>query len=451
MEKKFASIILTIFILIAGLFFIFKKPNTNDEVVFWTLQMSDFSSYINGVIKDFETENPNIKIKWVDVPFSEGEKRTLASVLSDNPPDLVNLNPDFSSTLAHKKALWEIPQEQTNQYNTEILNSLKVDGKLYSVPWYATSAITIYNKDILSSVPKTYGQLAEIAPQIRKKGAYITLPNITENDTMLKILNKYNCTLSKQGDSLTPHPTPQPYGIQAHSTHKFVGSLCIPLGEGVNVSEHGERYIDGRGLNSVNCLQVFALFKNLYTKDLIPKETVTMTLSEALEKYMSGNIALIGAGANFLNMIKENAPQTYSKTDVAPQIKGELGQNDFSLMNFVIPLRAKHKEQALKFALFLTNDKNQLELAKLTNVLAVNKTTLQNEFYTNYDKNDLMAKARVISAKQLNHLQPVFRTQKNQKEINNLVNNAVQNILLNKGETQKILNELDKNIELLEK
>ena len=259
---------------------------------------------------------------------------------------------------------------------------------------YATSAITIYNKDLISSVPKTYGQLSEIAPQIRKKGAYITLPNITENDTMLKILNKY--------------------------------------------PKEKKQY-------------VYTLFKNLYSNDLIPKETVTMTLSEALEKYMSENIALIGAGANFLNMIKENAPQTYSKTDVAEQIKGDLGQNDFSLMNFVIPLRAKHKKQALKFALFLTNDKNQLELAKLTNVLAVNKQTLNNDFYKKYDKNDLMAKARVISAGQLNKLQPVFRTQKNQKEINNLVNNAVQNILLNKGETEKILKELDNNIKLLEK
>ena len=393
MNRKILTIIFTTFLIITGLFFIFKKPNTNNEVVFWTLQMSDFAPYINGVINDFEKENPDIKIKWVDVPFSEGEKRTLASVLSDNPPDLVNLNPDFSATLAHKGALWEIQKSKLTQFNDEILKSIETDGKMFSIPWYATSAITIYNKNLISFVPKTYGQLAEIAPQIRKKGAYITLPNITENDTMLKILNKY--------------------------------------------PKEKKQY-------------VYTLFKNLYSNDLIPKETVTMTLSEALEKYMSENIALIGAGANFLNMIKENAPQTYSKTDVAEQIKGDLGQNDFSLMNFVIPLRAKHKDEALKFALFLTNDKNQLELAKLTNVLAVNKTTLQNEFYTNYDKNDLMAKARVISAKQLNHLQPTFKTQKNQKEINNLVNNAVQNILLNKGETEKILKELDKNIKMLE-
>ncbi len=394
MSKNLLIIIITTFLMVTGIFFVFKKPSTNNEVVFWTLQMSDFAPYINGVIKDFEKENSDIKIKWVDVPFSEGEKRTLASVLSDNPPDLVNLNPDFSATLAHKGALEEIKKEDLAQFNKEILKSLETNGKIYSIPWYATSAITIYNKSLLVNVPKTYEQMANYAPQIRKSGAYITLPNITENDTMLKILNKY--------------------------------------------PEEKRRY-------------VFELFKDLYANDLIPKETVTMTLQEALEKYMSGNIALLGAGANFLNMIKENAPEIYSKTDVAPQIKGDLGQNDFSLMNFVIPLRAKHKVQALKFALFLTNDKNQLELAKLTNVLAVNESTLQDDFYKKYQNGDLIGKARVISASQLNKLYPTFKTQKNQKEINNLVNNAVQNILLDKDKTENILNKLVKNIELLNK
>ncbi len=401
MNKKFWLVIILTVSLITGVYCIFKTPKKNNEVVFWTLQMNDFAPYINGVIKDFENQNPDIKIKWVDVPFSEGEKRTLASVLSDNPPDLVNLNPDFSSTLAHKGALYEIPADKTKQFNQEILNALKTNGKIYSIPWYATSAITIYNKNLFNkanlAVPQTYSELMTAAPKIKQKtGAYITLPTITENDTMLKILNKYG--ISNAFD-----------------------------------------------INSKQSVKVFVMFKNLYTDNLIPKETVTMTLQEALEKYMSENIALIGAGANFLNMIKENAPSTYSKTDVAPQIVGEIGQNDFSLMNFVIPLRAKHKEEALKFALFLTNDKNQLELAKLTNVLATNEETLKNEFYTKYDERDLMAKARVISAKQLNRVQPVFKTQKGQKDINNIVNSAVQEILLNKDTTQNVLNRVSKD------
>lgn len=401
MNKNFWIVIVSTFLILTGIFFIFSKKQDNNEVVFWTLQMNDFAPYINGVIKDFETENPNIKIKWVDVPFSEGEKRTLASVLSDNPPDLVNLNPDFSSTLAHKGALYEIPQSKTFQFNQEILNSLKTNGKIYSIPWYATSAITIYNKVLINKagiqVPKTYSEIEKFAPIVRKNtNAYIILPNITENDTMLKILNKYGITNYTQ-------------------------------------------------LATDDSVHVFNMFKSMYAKNLIPKETVTMTLQESLEKYMSGNIVLLGAGANFLNMIKENAPSTYKTTDVAPQIVGELGQNDFSLMNFVIPIKSKHKKEALKFALFLTNNKNQLELAKLTNVLAVNEETLQNDFYTKYDKNDLMSKARVISANQLNKVQPVFKTQKGQKDINNLINASVQEILLGKNDTKKILTKTAKD------
>ncbi len=397
---------LLLLVLIAGLCFwtgykILNQSEKNNEVVFWTLQMSDFSNYMNEVISEFEAQNPNIKIKWIDVPFSEGEKRTLASVLSDNPPDLINLNPDFSATLAQKGALYEIPEENTNQYNPSIINSLKYKGKLYSLPWYATSAVTIYNKKLIDKaniqVPLTYEEAEKVAPIIKSKtGAYVFLPNITENDTMLKILNKY----------------------------------------GVNSPET---------IASQQSAEVFEYFKALYTKNLIPKESITQTHREALEKYMSENIVLFQAGANFLNMIKENAPMTYEHTDVAPQMTGKLGQNDFSLMNFVIPLKAKHKDEALKFVLFLTNDKNQLELAKLTNVIAVNKDTLNDDFYTKYKENDLMAKARVISAHQLNKIEPVLKPSQNQKDINNLINTATQKILLGEDKTENILNKLSKD------
>ncbi len=404
MNKNFWIVIASTLILITGVFFAFRSKHVDNEVVFWTLQMNDFAPYVNGVISEFEKENPSIKIKWVDVPFSEGEKRTLASVLSDNPPDLVNLNPDFSATLAHKGALYEIPESETAQFNQEIMDALKVDGKIYSIPWYATSAITIYNKNILKKsgiyIPKTYSNLEKLAPLVRKNAnAYIMLPNITENDTMLKILNKYGV-----------------FGVDK--------------------------------INSNKSAEVFEMFKNLYIKDLIPKESITMTLQESLEKYMSGNILLINAGPNFLNMIKENAPATYEVTDVAPQITGELGQNDFSLMNFVIPLRSKHRDEALKFALFLTNEKNQLELAKLTNVLATNEKALKSDFYTKYDDN-LEAKARVISANQLNKIQPAFKTQKGQKDINNIINNAVQSVLLNKNETKTILEKVENDWRML--
>ena len=404
--KKKIIIGSTIFLLLLlGFICVSLAPrNTNSldqEVVFWTLQMNDFTPYMTDIITKFEYENPDIKIKWIDVPFSEGEKRTLAAILSNNPPSLVNLNPDFSSVLAQKGALEEIMPEQLESFNKSLLKSLEVNGKMYAIPWYATSAITIYNKELLDKAgfkipPTTYEAMGQYAQDVKSKtGAYVFMPTITENDTMLKILNKYNIN--------------SPYSLK-----------------------------------TADSIEIFNFYKNLYKNDLIPKESINQTHRESLEKYMSEYIVTIQAGANFLNLIKENAPNVYKKTDVSTQIVGSEGQYDFSLMNFVIPKRAKNKEAALKFALFLTNEENQLKLAKLTNVLATNENALKNEYYQKYDKNDILAKARVISAQQLNKIEPVLRQQKSQKEINNVINTATQLILVDNVDTKKVLDSASK-------
>ena len=376
------------------------QKSNKKELTFWTLQMSDFAPYINEIIQNYETSHPNIKITWIDVPFSEGEKRTLAAMMTDCPPDLINLNPDFTVLLAQKGTLWEIEDNSLKSYQQDIVNSLKYKDKNYSIPWYATSAITIYNKDLLSKagvkIPKTYADLATISKEIKNKtGAYSYLPTITENDTMVKILNKYGVS---------------------------------------EISEY----------NSEKSIEVFEMFKKLYQENLIPQESITMTHREALEQYMAGKVVFYQGGANFLNMIKENAPKIYAQTDVAEQIKGPLGQNDISVMNFVIPIRAKNKTEALDFCLYLTNEKNQLKLAKMTNIIATNANALENSFYNDYS--DLISKSRSISAKQVSKIHPQIRQKSNQKEINTQINTAVQTILLNKDSSKNVLTKLVKNL-----
>ncbi len=394
--KRFLMIIFSIFLLTGC-----SNKTTDKEITFWTLQMGDFAPYIDEVIQDYESSHIGVKIKWVDVPFSEGEKRTLAAVMTDNPPDLINLNPDFSALLAQKGTLWEIDNTELTSFTPDIVEALKYKDKNYSIPWYATSAITIYNKDLfnksgLMRLPKTYQELASISEKIKiNTGAYSYLPTITENDTMVKILNKY--------------------GIS-----------------------------DVKDYNSKQSQEVFNMFKTLYQKDLIPPETITMTHREALEQYMAGKTVFYQGGANFLNMIKENAPKIFAQTDVAEQIKGPMGQNDFSVMNFVIPLRAKNKKEALDFCLYLTNEENQLKLAKLTNVIVTNSNALNDKFYNDYS--DLTAKSRSLSAKQIQKITPALKQKQGQKEINLGVNKAVQEILLNKDSTENILNKLTRTL-----
>ncbi len=391
-----------IIILVAVLLFCFK-PNApkENELVFWTLQLGTFDKYINGIIQEFEQNNPDVKIKWVDVPYSEGEKRTLAALLTDNPPDLINLTPDFSAMAAQKSALFEIPKEVMSAYPSAMYPSLSYNGKFFAIPFYLTSAITFVNNDLLkksgiNSLPKTYDDVFALAEKVKKSTGYFAeMPTINENDTFLKILNKYG---------ITPD----------------------------------------NGLQSENATKLFERYKYLYQNNLIPKESLTQSHREALEKYMSGQIVFLQAGANFLNIVKENAPTVYANTSLAPQIVGSTGKYDFSLMNLIIPAKAKNKDTALKFALFLTNKQNQLELAKLTSVLPVNSEALADGYFKKSSTKEELA--RKISAEQIQNIGEGLKNTRNKKNIILLTNTALAEIMSGKSEVVPTLKELDKKI-----
>lgn len=399
MSKKLYIYIL---IIIIGLFFAFKfnfkktEQTKKTDVVFWTLQMGTFSKYINNVIDKFETENPNINIIWVDVPYSEGEKRTLAAILSNNPPDLVNLTPDFSILLAQRKALHTIEPSLMNIYVKSISDTLKYNNEYYAFPFYATSALTLYNSELfkkanLKTVPKTYDEMYSKAKQIKSTtNTFVTMPTLTENDTILKILNKYNIN------------SPQ-------------------------------------SITNNKSIEIFNQYKYLYKNNLIPKESITQSHMEALEKYMAGQIVFLPAGANFLNIVKENSPKIFAKTKVANQLVGDSGKYDFSLMNLVIPKKSNNTDAACKFALFLTNSENQIELAKLTAILPVNKEALEDNYFTEKNNKDIFSEARTLSSSQLNIIQKPIQQTNNQKELLTLTNNYVQQIVLDKDSTKKLL------------
>lgn len=385
-------------IICANLLFSLKQHKEQSELVFWTVQLSPFSDYINGVITEFEQIHPYIKVKWVDVPYSEAEKRVLASLLANNMPDLVNITSDFNMTLAAKGALYQI-DDGLGAYNGALLRAVTYDGKVWGLPFYATSAVTIYNKELMSEFAiikpaATYDEIfmqMETAPQIANK--YLFMPTINENDTLYKILNKY--------------------GVNSPQT-----------------------------IATDESARIFAELKKLYVEGKIPKEAITQTHREVLEKYSAGQIVYLQAGANFLNIIKENSPDVYSKTDVAEQFYGKDKAFDFSLMTLAVPLKARNKKEAVLFARYLTNPQNQLEFAKITGVLPCNKSALLDSYFLQADTSNLSEKARYIGAKQLSN-PIIYPTQKkHHKDVIVLLNSLSEQILLSGKNIQTMLQQV---------
>ena len=389
MKKIILYIFLTILILGIVFFgFLSHKKDTKKKLSFWSIQLKPiYEKEINSIIADFEKSHPDYKVVWVDIPIQEAQKRTLASILSSTPPDLVNLNPDFSIILAQRNALYTFSDENTSQFQEGLLNKLKYNGKIYALPFYATSPVTIYNKKIYENCLDknfitSYDELYKISNRLKTCSNIAPFAaSLNEGDTLAKILNKYDI----------------------------------------------DKLETKQEINSAN--KIYSMFNDMYKNNLLPKDVLTINHREVIEKYMSSQALIIVAGSNFINMIKQNAPDIYAQSALSEQLTGENQKYDISLMNLIIPKKSKNIQAALDFALLLTNEKNQLQLSKLTNVLPANKYALENEYFTNCS-NDLVDNSRCISAKQLKNLNDKEFPDENKKTTNELINKTLEEILL---------------------
>ncbi len=370
---------------------LFKKKEKKYPFVFWTIQLkAPAGRFIEENIEVFKKMNPDVEIVWVDIPIAEAQKRTLATVLSGNPPDLINLNPDFSSLLAQKGILEYFSEEEMADFHPELVDKLRYNGKIFALPFYATSPVTIYNEKTLNScfngnypVVTSYEDIYGMAGEIKNctdKAAIVL--NLNENDTFAKILNKYDISTFNNDE-------------------------------------------ESKALK-----HVISMFDNMFKKGYLPKDTLTLNHREMVEQYMAKNAVFLVAGSNFIKMIKENAPDIYKDSEVTNQLTSPDGRYDVGLMNFVIPKNAKNKELAKEFAMLLTNKENQLQFAKLTNTLPANLEVLLNDYFIECPE-DLIEKSRCIGASQLNFLTRQDFGYKNKKAINDTLNRTLEEILLN--------------------
>ena len=400
MKKIFSIILILICIgLVLGGFFVFKKHikiNSKKKLTFWSIQLKPiYEKPILNIIDEFEQNHPDYKVVWVDIPIQEAQKRTLASVLSSNPPDLINLNPDFSILLAQRNVLHTFEDDDAEQFHPSLVNKLKYKGSIYALPFYATSPVTIYNEEILKDcninpdLINSYDDLYNVSKQTDCKTP-IFASSINENDSFAKILNKYDIsTLNNEAEK-------------------------------------------------ENAVEVFNMFNKMYKSNNFPKDILTINHREVVEKYMSEKAAIIVAGSNFINMIKQNAPDIYSKSELKEQLTGKNGNYDIALMNLIIPKKSKNIDLAVEFALLLTNEENQLELSKLTNVIPANKYALEDDYFK-VESDDLYEKARYLSARQLDKLNNVSFGNQNKKVINEEINSALEEILLNKNSDENFI------------
>ncbi|MBD2251585.1 ABC transporter substrate-binding protein [Nostoc parmelioides] len=377
------------------------------NIEFWTMQLQpQFTNYFQSLIANFETQNPGIKVNWVDVPWAAMENKILTAVSAKTPPDVVNLNPDFASQLAGRNA-WldldtKVPQEARSSYLPNIWKASTLNGKSFGVPWYLTTRLTIYNTDLLkqagiSKPPATYAELAQAAQQIKDKtGKYAFFVTFVPQDS---------------GEVL----------------QSFV--------------QMGATLVDTEGKAAFNSPQGKAAFQywvDLYKKGLLPKEALTQGHRHAIDLYQSGETAFLASGPEFLKTIATNAPKIAQASAIAPQLTGDTGKKNVAVMNIVVPRDTKQPDAAVKFALFVTNDENQLAFAKAANVLPSTTKALADSYFKDIPADaSTVEKARVVSAQQLQQAEILTPALKDIKKLQKAIYENLQAAMLGEKTVDK--------------
>ncbi|NJO51842.1 MAG: sugar ABC transporter substrate-binding protein [Leptolyngbyaceae cyanobacterium RM2_2_4] len=395
-----------------------EAESGTQEVEFWTMQLQpEFTDYFNQLIASFESENPGTTVRWVDVPWADMQSKILTAVSAGTAPDVVNLNPDFAAQLAGLNA-WldlgdKISPEQQQQYLPKIWEAGTLDGKNFGIPWYLTTSVTIYNQQLLEqagiSPPaaddteweqvSTYENLAEVARQVREAtGKYAFFVTFVPEDSA-EVLQSFT-----------------QMGVQL-------------------VNEQGQA-----AFNTPEGLAAFQYWVDLYKDGLLPREVLTQGHRRAIELYQSGEVALLSSSPHFLETVATNAPAIAEVSGVAPQITGSTGAKSVAVMNLVIPQSTDQPDAALKFALFVTNNENQLTFAKAANVLPSTVEALKDGYFT-----DLPAevappdRARMVSASQMEDAQVLLPQIEDVKQLQGIIYDNLQAAMLDQKTVEQAI------------
>ncbi len=384
----------------------------NPELEFWTMQLQPkYTDYFKGRIAAFEAQNPGVKVRWVDVPWSGMESKMLTAVAGKTVPDVVNLNPGFASQMAERGA-WmnlndKVPQDVQKQYLPKIWQASVLDGQSFGVPWYLTTRIAIYNSALLKQAglakpPANFQELVKAAQVIKEKtGKYAFFSTLVPEDS---------------GE---------------------VMELFV---------QEGVTLVDEKGKATFNTPKGKALFQtwvDLYKKGWIPKEVLTEGHRYGIDLYQRGDSAILQSSPEFFRGIAANAPDVAKVSLPAPQLTGATGKKNVAVMNLVVPKDTDQPEAALKFVLFLANAENQLSFAKAANVLPSIEGALKDPYFSQTGPSPL-DQARVISAQQLKDAQVLMPAMKNGKLLQKAIYENLQAAMLDKKTVDQAINDAEK-------
>lgn len=380
-------------------------PRTTLE--FWTISLQPFfTDYMNRLIANYRKATPGVEVRWVDVQFQAIEQKLLAAIAGRVPPDVANLNVEFTVRIAEKGALLDmdaaVPAAERARYFEGLWTSARYRGRSHGIPWYIAPPVLIYNTDLFRKAgldtakpPATEEQMAAAARAVKDRAQTYGFMPLIDGTRMM---------------------------------HRFREN-GLPM-----LSADGKRAV----FNSPAHVAYLQRLLDLYSQDYFPEDTLRRGFTGAVERYSAGQLGMLLVGPQFLLRIKESNPEVYAKTAVAPYPMGRGRVIHTGLMTLTVPTASRHQPEAVRFALYVTNDANQLEFSRQSVVFPSRKQAAANPYFRQGGAGAEW-RARAIAVEELKFGRDLTVVVPNQSELYKIFREAVESAFFGKRGAKEAL------------
>ncbi len=326
-------------------------------------------------IKQFEKENPNIKVNMTWESWDNFHQKTHMAAETGRVPDLSYCSPATNMPIAARGLVLQVddvikalggPQE----FVESNLAPFQLDGKTYGVPNCDNNIVLAYRKDILkkfgfNAPPKTWDELVKIAKACTKNGVY--------------------------GLGLFLGKT--------HDTRQVYEGMMWAAG-GCEIEKNGDVVLD-----SPANLTALKFYTDLYLKHkVVPPSAVDWKYGDNANLIGSGQVAMTPIYGGYGTLIEEMFPKTYKEIGFIEMPSGPTGHSGSrsGVGAFFIFSKAQHPEEAKKFILFLSTPKIHKEWCVISGNVSPFKAIANDPELTKFEW------YRAIARQSPNAVQPGF-------------------------------------------
>jgi multiple sugar transport system substrate-binding protein len=324
-----------------------------EQVDFVFMRTSDFTEpYWQGVIKDFEAQNPDIQVNLYIYTWAEGQKKIDEMVAQGKPPTLARVATRWIPQYVAAGLLEPVDSYMSPEFRSQFIPLLINDGSQYEgltfgLPITVSSRALYYNKTLfqqagLTSPPTNWTELKDAARAIHALGP-----------------DKYG------------------FGIQGKEAETSTYFYYFLWGNGGDIlSKDGTRPM----FNGPEGQEALQFLKGMVDDGLTQPNPAESGRKDMETAFVEGKLGMVITGPWLATRLATEAPNLEYGLSVIPYqtTPTTLAAQD----TLILFKQAKNKEAAWKFVEFLYADKYRLKYALGDGVLPEKISVAQNSQIT---------------------------------------------------------------------